>query len=91
MKSLSLFAIVNFALSFTAAAPLEPREPKTTALVQRETDTAEVSWPDKREVDTADVLNTFRWVEKREVEIADVFLASRRDDEQCILCHVFKK
>ncbi|KIJ30404.1 hypothetical protein M422DRAFT_268055 [Sphaerobolus stellatus SS14] len=84
MKSLILFAIVTFALSFTAAAPLEPREPKTNALVQREIDTAEVSWPDKREVDTADALVAFRWVEKREVEIADDLLASR----QCILCHV---
>ncbi|KIJ35152.1 hypothetical protein M422DRAFT_262717 [Sphaerobolus stellatus SS14] len=29
MKSLSLLAIVTFALSFTAAAPLEPRELST--------------------------------------------------------------
>ncbi|KIJ29524.1 hypothetical protein M422DRAFT_269060 [Sphaerobolus stellatus SS14] len=71
MKNLGLLAIVTFALSFTAAAPLERREPNTNAPVQRDTDTSILflrpSWENKREVDTAEALE-FRWIEKREVK-----------------------
>ncbi|KIJ24346.1 hypothetical protein M422DRAFT_274893 [Sphaerobolus stellatus SS14] len=58
MKSLSLLAIVTFALSFTAAAPLESSELSTNALVQRDTDTADTFPPPL----------AFTWIDKREVE-----------------------